>query len=242
MIVGAKMKIAVINGNQRHGSTRHLTNAIISELKKYEEVEVLEFFLPKDMPYFCAGCFTCFFKGEENCPHYSAVKPIAKALLDSELIVLTSPVYALDVSGQMKALLDHLCYMWLSHRPEPRMFDKVGLVVSTTAGAGLRHASKTLSNSLEYWGVKKIFKFKFQVASMSWEGVCEEKKHKIELSAVKAAAQIANAVKNAKSLRKPLFRTIMFTLVKRFMKKGDWNPLDIEYWKAKGWLDGKKPF
>lgn len=236
------MKITVINGNQRHGSTWHTADAVIRELKKYGETEIKEFFLPKDMPHFCMGCFTCFVRGEEKCPHYSAVKPIAEALLDADLIVLASPVYALDATGQMKALLDHLCYMWLSHRPEPQMFNKVGLIVTTTAGAGLRHTAKTLSNSLTFWGVKKIFKIKYAVAAMSWEEVSEKKKLEIEAAAKKKAAEIANAVKNSDSLRKPIFRKIMFTAVKNTMKKNKWNPLDINFWKAKGWLGDEKPF
>jgi len=56
----------------------------------------------------------------------------------------------------MKALPDHLCFMWMSHRPHPAMFSKVGLTISTTAGAGLSHTAKTLRNSLTFWDVRRI--------------------------------------------------------------------------------------
>ncbi len=141
------MKVTVINGNARHGSTWHSTDAIIQELSRYGGVEKTEFMLPKDMPHFCVGCYSCFYKGEQACPHAQSVQPIARAILDADLVILTSPVYAMDVTGQMKALLDHLCYMWMSHRPNPRMFGKVGLTVATTAGAGLGHTGKTLRSS-----------------------------------------------------------------------------------------------
>ena len=41
---------------------------------------VTEFFLPKDMPHFCAGCFSCFLRGENACPHADLVQPIARAI------------------------------------------------------------------------------------------------------------------------------------------------------------------
>jgi NAD(P)H-dependent FMN reductase len=102
---------------------------------------------------------SCFLNGEDTCPHASFTKPIIEAMAGADLIILTSPVYAMDVSGQMKALLDHLCFMWMSHRPDLRMFDKVGVTVSTTAGAGLGHAAKTLKNCLVFLGVKRVFPF-----------------------------------------------------------------------------------
>jgi len=49
------MKITVINGNMRRGSTWHTMDLIRQELAKYDETEVTEFFLPKDMPHFCIG-------------------------------------------------------------------------------------------------------------------------------------------------------------------------------------------
>jgi len=125
------MKITVINGNMRRGSTWHTMDLIRQELAKYDETEVTEFFLPKDMPHFCNGCYSCFYNGEDTCPHASYIKPIAEAITESDLIVLTSPVYGFDVSGQMKALIDHLCFMWMSHRPNPKMFNKVGLTVTS---------------------------------------------------------------------------------------------------------------
>lgn len=149
------MKIAVVNGNMRHGSTWHCMDAIRDELAKFDDTEVKEYFLPKDLPHFCTGCFSCLSNGEDTCPHAAYTKPITEAMIESDLIILTSPVYGFDVSGQMKTFIDHLCFMWMSHRPNPQMFNKIGLTVSTTAGAGLGHTTKTMRNSLIYWGVKK---------------------------------------------------------------------------------------
>ena len=101
----------------------------------------------------------------------------AKAILIMQrslcLILLASPSYGLDVSGAMKAFIDHLCFMWISHRPNPVILNKTGLSVVTTAGAGLRHSTKTLRNFLQFWGIKRIFSFKKAVAAAKWSDVSD---------------------------------------------------------------------
>jgi len=230
------MKITVINGNMRHGSTWNSMNTLVEEISKGCETEVSEFFLPKDMPHFCAGCFSCLMKGEETCPHASAVAPILKAILDADLIILTSPVYAMDVSGALKALLDHLCFMWMSHRPDPRMFNKVGVAITTTAGAGLDHTVKTMRNSLSFWGVKKVFAMKNAVAASKWEEVSEEKKAKIQKQASSMAGDIVRTVAHIDKVRSPLFRTIFFRMMRGMMMKNTWNLRDRRHWEQLGWI------
>jgi multimeric flavodoxin WrbA len=215
---------------------------IRQELSKYDEIETTEFYLPKDMPHFCNGCFSCFMNGEDKCPHTDCITPIVKAITEADLVILTSPVYGLDVSGQMKALIDHLCWMWFSHRPNPHMFNTIGLTVTTTAGAGLRHTTKTLKNSLTFWGVKKSFSFKGRVSAMKWSDVSEKTLAKVDKETKALAKKIARAVKNVKRLPNPLFRSLMFKALSGMQKKNDWNLTDRNHWEAQGWLSGTKPF
>ena len=230
------MKVTVINGNARHGSTWNCTQTILKKLENYGELEVTEFFLPKDMPHFCCGCFSCFLNGEGTCPHAASVQPIADALLDADLIVLTSSVYALDVTGQMKALLDHLCYQWMSHRPNPLMFNKIALTVVTTAGAGLSHTTKTMRNSLQFWGVKRIHSYKNPVSAMKWSDVPEEKQAKIQKEAAALAHRIAKEVQNAKKLPSPFLRSVIMRAMAGMMRKNDWNLRDRQHWEDHKWF------
>ena len=103
--------------------------------------------------------FPVFLNGEQTCPHFESVGPIAKAITDADLVILKPLRYTRSMSrGGMKALLDHLCYMWLSHRPDPKMFRKVGLTVCTDGRSGPRpRDEKPCANSLNYWCVKKTF-------------------------------------------------------------------------------------
>ena len=235
------MKVTVINGNARHGSTWHSTDAVVQELMRCGSVEKTEFFLPRDMPHFCAGCYSCFYKGEQACPHAQSVQPIAQSILDADVVILTSSVYAMDVTGQMKALLDHLCYMWMSHRPNPRMFGKVGLAVATTAGAGLGHTMKTMRSSLNFWGAARVLSCKVAVSAMKWSDVTEKKKERIQKNAKKLARKITGYVERGDGLRAPLFRSFFMTIMKGMMSKNTWNPRDRHHWEDHGWIKGQQP-
>jgi len=236
------LKIVVINGNEHHGSTWNSVQLFIEKVSQLSKHEVTEFFLPKDMPNFCIGCFSCFLNGEHTCPHAVSVTPIIKAIEECDLIILSSPVYGFDVTGQMKALLDHLCFMWLSHRPNPKMFNKVGLIVCTTAGAGLYHTSKTLKNSLKFWGVKRIYTYKKAVAALKWNDVSKKNKDDIDKAINIMALKVISTVNGINKLSTPFFTKFMFNLMKVMMKKNNWNQTDRKHWESLGWLKGNKPF
>lgn len=236
------MKITVLNGSMRHGSTWHLKETVLQALAQKTEISVQEFDLPEALPHFCNGCFNCFLHGEQTCPHAAFVQPIVEALLASDLLVLTSPVYGLDASGQMKACLDHLCYLWMSHRPQTAMFHKLGLVISTSAGIGMVRTAKTMRLSLKYWGVPKTFTMAQSVAAMRWEEIAAPKRAKLEQKAQKTARAILRAANRGDRLRKPIQRSLMFRMMAGAQKKNDWNPTDRNHWESQGWLSGKRPF
>lgn len=236
------MKVTVINGNTRHGSTWHCMDLFRQDLSKYEELTVKEIVLPKDLPQLCVGCFSCFYKGEQACPHSQSVLPIIAAMEEADLIIMTSPVYACDVTGGLKVLLDHLSFMWMSHRPNPTMFHKVALTITTTAGAGLSHTTKTMKQSLTFWGIKKIFTFKKAVAAMKWEEVKPKNKMKIEKEMAKKAKKIYQYVHSIDRRPYPLFQTFLFHLMKGMHKGNTWNMTDRNHWEKQGWLAGARPY
>lgn len=107
----------------------------------------------------CLVFANCILKGENYCPHHQEVYPILKKILNSDILVFSSPVIVMSLFSAMKMFLDHLAYMWMAHRPEEKMFSKVGLVIYTAGGAGMKDTVKLLKNNMENWGVKKVFSF-----------------------------------------------------------------------------------
>ncbi len=236
------MKITVIYGTMHKGSTYNCVQLFLEQIKNKTQTEVTEFFLPKDMPNFCVGCFSCILNSEETCPHYSLVHPIAEALEQADIIILASPVYVFDVSGQLKVLLDHFAYRWMIHRPHPSMFKKVGLVVSTSAGAGNKSTNKIMKTNLSFWGVKRIFSYGKAVQASGWDGVKPEKKAKITADINAMADKVYRTSKKADKLPPTFATRAWFTLVQTMSKGAGWNKADKDYWQEQGWAGGKKPW
>ena len=95
---------------------------------------------------------------------------IEKSMLESDYIVLISPVYAHNVSSQMKKLIDRLSY-WLHIY---RLIGKKGLVVSVSSDNGNETVNSYLTEMMEYWGVYVIGETSIQGAKLNKEvGVLE---------------------------------------------------------------------
>ena len=77
---GKNMKITVITGTMVKGCTYRIKELFLENLR--DGNDITEFYLPRDMPEFCTGCKTCFFKDERLCPHAKYVLPIWEAIMD----------------------------------------------------------------------------------------------------------------------------------------------------------------
>lgn len=228
------MKITIINGVNHKGSTYHITHMLVDKIGG----EVKEFFLPKDFDEFCLGCTQCFMKDNKLCPHYEKLKPITEALLEADLIILDSPVYVYHQTGAMKALLDHYGYMWMPHRPDESMFKKQAVVISTAAGAGMKSTNKDMADSLFFWGVAKTYKLGFAVRAINFDSISSKVKNKIE----KKTTKLSKIIKKKNGHVKPGFKTKAFFRIMRMVEKNGFNPVDVEYWKEKGWLGKNRPW
>jgi len=235
------MKVAVVHGQQHRGSTYHCTRMVMERLgeEAADGLVVAEFFMPHEAPGPCVGCYRCFTDGEASCPHADKVQPIARALEEADLIILDSPCYVGGMTGQLKTLLDHLGYRWMSHRPHPAMFRKTGLAISTAAGAGTSKVTKALRSNLFFWGVPLVYRWGVSVAAANWETVQPEKKKELERKADQIAAKI---VRRAGKARPGVQTRLMFAVMRLNQKKNEWNPRDSAHWRELGWLDRKRPW
>ena len=232
------MKTIIIYGIEHKGSTYSVVQMFKNKLNIHES-DLKEFYLPKDMPHFCIGCNNCFFKGEEYCPHQEYVSPIKNAIWNADLIIFASPVYVLNVSGQMKAFLDHLAFQFMIHRPNESMFSKTALAISIGAGGGMSSAIKAVTSNFKSWGVSKIFSFGCAVFAAKWEDITEKRKRRIE----KKVENLSFKILKGMNKRKCSLRTkIIFTIYRMVQKKYGYSLCDKEYWQKNGWLDKSRPW
>lgn len=144
------MNYLIINGSPRKGNTYKIINKIKSKLEgNVEEIHLSEVEIP-----FCLGCQNCILKGESYCPHSDKVKGILDKIRACDGLIISSPVYALNVSSLLKNFIDHTSYLY--HRPE--FFTKKALVVVSAAGSGQKNVSKYMDETLRHWGFNKVYK------------------------------------------------------------------------------------
>ncbi|MDF2822504.1 MAG: NADPH-dependent reductase [Clostridiales bacterium] len=224
------MKITVVHGQVHKGNTYHITQMLLDKLNCTKE-EVSEFYVNGIGD--CVGCFQCVMKGENTCPHRCQIEEIIKAIEEADVIIIDSPTYVLSVSGQLKTFFDHMGYRWISHRPYPTMKQKIGVAISTTAGAGAKKTTNLIASQMFWWSVGKTYQIPITVAAMNWDQMSPERKAKAERKAVKISQSIQHKLGHVKPGIKARF---MFFIMKQMHKGMDYSPIDMNYWKEKGWI------
>lgn len=230
------MKIVLIHGQNHKGSTWHTADELLKNIAG--EKEVKEFFLPKDLPHFCMGCYACL-KAREACPYWAEKEPIDRAVQEADLLIFTTPNYCMMPSAPMKAFMDLFFTNWLSHKPYGEMYRKRAVVISTAAGAGARKATKPIADALSYWGIPKIYRYGLAVHANSWATMPEKKKAKILRDMKKLGGRLS-----AGTMPHIGIKTRFLFWLFAGMQKANWgaSPEEKTYWQEKGWLDGKKPW
>ena len=233
-----RMKILMINGTLRQGSSYHVGKLVIEKIAKKEE-GFIELFLPKDMPEYCRGCATCIMESEKKCPDYLMyMKRVTRMIDEADLLVFTSPVHVLHVTGAMKALLDHYGYRFMVHRPEECMFSKQAVCVTTGAGGGMRSTLRDMKQSLVFWGVGRVYTYGIAVSAIRWEDVTSEVKERILTDLEKLAVKF---VRDPEQVVPSVTTKLLFYVLRHMHQKG-MNPVDQAYWREKGWLEKKRPW
>lgn len=237
------MKITVINGTEKHGVTYKLKQSFLEPFKPV--AEITEYYLPKDCPSFCAGCTSCFMKGEDTCKDFAYVNAIEKSLLEADLIVMTSPSYVMHATGAMKALLDHFGYRWLPHRPAPEMFSKRAVIITQCLGAGAKSTAKDIKHSLSWWGISEISVFSGALMSdIAWDRLSEKKRKRLTGKVKKLARKFAK-INYAKPAHTNMVTKIKFKfcrIIQKKVQKSGKGGLDCKYWQEHGWLGGNRPW
>jgi len=181
----------------------------------------------------------CFSDHEEKCPGFADLKVIRDSMNSSQLIIFAVPVFVYHVPGQLKTFLDHFGWEWMVHKPNELMFKKQALIISTAAGAGMKSAVKDVKDSLDYWGIGKVYTYKKAVRAANWSGILVEKQVKMLASMDRIANRITNGSKNSTPRIKV---KLMFLAFRAMHKHIHFSPSDVAYWKEKGWLGKNRPW
>ncbi len=231
------MKIVVIYGSPRKGVSYEAVQIVKKELQNQGDVQFTEFHLPQDMPNFCKGCFSCFQKGEAKCPDNWYIQPILMAMSSADGFIISTPVYALQISGGLKAFFDHMAFCFLNHRP--RFFRQKAFIISTTAGAGTGSCNRYIKKNLSFWGNRKIYAMGGAMQAIDWNEVPASIKYKTTRDLKRIARRFGRDVKSGKVYAPSLLQTMMFYISRLIISSYGHTIPDQEYWQQQGWLDKK---
>jgi multimeric flavodoxin WrbA len=94
--------VAVIGSPRRHGNTAALVDAALEELER-SGCECTRIVLADKRIEFCSGHVFC---GELACPHDDDMAGILDQVYAADGLLLATPIYYENVSGQMKTFMD----------------------------------------------------------------------------------------------------------------------------------------
>jgi hypothetical protein len=127
----------------------------------------------------------------------------------------------------------------MSHRPEGEMFTKIGVAVSTSAGAGDKNVTKSIRRQLFWWGIPAVHTLNFKVNASSWEDVSDKVRMKIDKEVERTSVRIKNEMGNSA----PAFKTrLFFNVMRKMQGTNTWNKIDKEHWERNQWLGKARPW
>lgn len=224
------MKIIMINGSPRtNGSTARIMHIMQKQLLKKEDTEV-DFYNLSELNFnFCKGCCSCF--QTAKCIMNDDLEKLSQALALSDGIIIGSPTYASNVSGQLKTLIDrgHLII-------EQGLHKKYAIGIITSENYGASAAARILKNVFTYSGASVTTMIKHKLPFTNSPHLPPKATKKFEAKADQFHEDIKT--KHQYFLQKIIHNLIFHIGIKPFvLKKGNKYQGVINRWKSLSILD-----
>jgi multimeric flavodoxin WrbA len=145
-------KVIAINGSPRKdGNTSILIGHVIEELEK-EGIATEEVNLGGNVARGCTACMKCQENQDGHCVFEDdIVNSCIDRMVEADGIILGSPVYFLDVTAEMKGLIDRAGFVAMANRD---LFSrKAGVPVTVMRRAGATTALNTMINFMVFSGM-----------------------------------------------------------------------------------------
>ena len=101
------MKILVLNGSPKRekSDVMHMTRAFLQGMQDAGEQQITTVHVVDKHIEYCTGCFACMRNGG-TCIHDDDMRGILEAILESDLLLLSFPLYCYGMPAPLKALID----------------------------------------------------------------------------------------------------------------------------------------
>jgi multimeric flavodoxin WrbA len=235
-----RMKILVVQGSGRsRGNTARLDTLLEEALSAQAAatgatLELERVTLADADLRFCRGCRSCFDAGESTCPlREDDMLWLRAKMRDADALVLSTPVYVNDVSGQVKTVIDRLAFV--CHRPA--FAGKTALLLATTGSSPARHALRTMQAALLTWGYRLAGAFTFTAGAAMDQ---EELRRRYGDRVAKAARALLRGLEKDRSMRPGFIPLMVFRIQQAGWRRAAPGTIDRAYWDGNGWLDTRR--
>ncbi len=140
--------VAVLSSPRKNGNTSTVVGMLVEELRASgKTVDVFDLNELKDMNG-CHACKSC--KTTSKCAVNDDIQPILEAIRNAEGLILATPCYFGERSGQMKILNDRFySFLGADFKPNIEMGKKLSVIASCGAGIeGAKHMVGRIENTL----------------------------------------------------------------------------------------------
>ncbi len=143
-------KIVILNGSpRRKGNTSVLVRAFTEGAESVGHT-VTEFFLDSMNIHGCKGCFGGHSSRECPCVQRDDMDKIYPAVRESDVIVLASPLYYWNMSGQIRTAVDRLFALEEGDGNLLRGHDRASALLMAAEGHGFEDVVLYYDNRLEH--------------------------------------------------------------------------------------------
>lgn len=218
------MKIILINGSPRtNGSTAQIMGVMQNILQEKEDVELDYYNLSELELNYCNGCCSCF--KTAKCVMEDDLEKLAQVLACADGVIIGSPTYASNVSGQLKTFIDRGRLI-----VEQNLYGKYAIGIVTGENYGASAAASVLRNVFSFSGayVTSMIQHKLPFSNLPKFSTNSKKQFEIQ------AEQLYKDIKeNHQYFLQKLVHNLVFHIgLKPFvLKKGNKYQGVIENWK-----------
>ncbi|MDE6426551.1 MAG: flavodoxin family protein [Ruminococcus sp.] len=145
-------KVFIYAASRSNNSSLKIANYLAEKITEYSENPVeCSIYTPREINILsCQGCNICFYKGKCSLDAKDGFDKIKDEMIESDMIILISPVYAHNVTGDMKIFIDRISH-WLHLM---RLAGKLSVPVSVSSTNGNKYVDDYLKKILEWMGTK----------------------------------------------------------------------------------------
>jgi multimeric flavodoxin WrbA len=157
--------VCIIGSPKGNGNTAFLVDRVISGMSD-AGIDVVRYVLGEMNINYCRGCRQC--EIDRKCVQIDDMGILLDSIIDSDIVLLASPSYWGDVTGQMKVFIDRslpLCNAATGETPVPT--GKTGVAVAIRAGESQGENTHIVETCRHYFGHLGIE----LVADLTIEGV-----------------------------------------------------------------------